>query len=262
MTKQIVKNCGLVFSLCSLIFLPSCCIDIADIFNYECEKTEHISLPVADANTLNVETDVGSITVEGADVADCNITAAITVKARTIEKARQLANEVRIEFEASGDKVNIRAARPAALKRRSLVVDFKIIAPKRLGLNCSTHVGTIKASGIEGRIKASANVGSIICSQVVTDLQLEANVGSIKVRYSDAAGSVCRADIATNVGSIEFVGPPQLSAELDVSTNVGTLRTDKPVSVVGKVGKSIKGTIGSGQGKISLRTNVGTIEIK
>ncbi|MHC4597279.1 MAG: DUF4097 family beta strand repeat-containing protein [Planctomycetota bacterium] len=74
--------------------------------------------------------------------------------------------------------------------------------------------------------------------------------------------AACNADITTNVGSIEFTGPSELSAELSASTNVGSVKTSKPVTVVGKLGRSIKGTIGSGDGKISLRTNVGSIEIK
>ncbi len=261
MTKCFI-NCGLVLSLCLLMLLSGCCINVGDVFKAKYEKTERVSVPVKDATALDIETNVGSITVVGSDVTDCNITAEIIVKARTIEKARELAEEVRIEVEASGEKITIKAIKPAGLKRNSLVVNFKITAPKQLELICSTHVGTIKTSDIKGRTKASVEVGSIICNQVVADLNLNANVGSINVKYSDTADAVCCADITTNVGSIEFTGPPRLSAQLDVSTNVGSIKTDKPVTVVGKIGKSMKGTIGSGQGKVCLRTNVGSIEIK
>ncbi|MFB0525622.1 MAG: DUF4097 family beta strand repeat-containing protein [Phycisphaerae bacterium] len=262
MKRSLFTNFGLVFSLCLSVLFSGCCISIGDVFKAKYKKTEHASVPITDTTELEIETDVGSITVTGAEVSDCNITAEITVKARTKEKARELAEEVKIEVKPSGDKLSIKVKKPAALKSRSLVVDFKVTAPKQLNLNCSTHVGTVKTSDLKGQIKASANVGSIICNQVVTDLDLKANVGSIKVRYSDAAAAACNADIATNVGSIEFAGPPGLSAQLDASTNVGSIKTDKPVTVVGKVGKSIKGTIGSGQGTVRLRTNVGSIEIK
>jgi len=245
-----------------LVLLPGCCINLGDVLKAKYEKAEHASAPVTDTTELDIETDVGSITVTGAEVNDCNITAEITVKARTKEKARELAEEVKIEIQPSGDKLSIKARKPTALKSRSLIVDFKIKAPKQLNLNCSTHVGTIKVSDIKGQIKASANVGSIICNLVVTGIELNANVGSISVKYSDIAAAACNVNIITNVGSIEFIGPPQLSAQLDASTNVGSIKTDKPVTVVGKIGKSIKGTIGEGQGKVRLRTNVGSIEIK
>lgn len=262
MQKGFLINSGLLFSLCVLVLLPGCCINLCDVFKAKYEKTEHVSASVTDTTELDIETDVGSITITGADVSDCNITAEITVKARTKEKARELAEEVKIEIQPTGDKLSIKVTKPAALKSRSLIVDLKIIAPKRLNLNCLAHVGTIKVSDIKGQIKASANVGSIICNQVVTDVELNANVGSIKVKYSDVAAAACNVDIITNVGSIEFLGPPQLSAQFDASTNVGSIKTDKPVTVVGKIGKSIKGTFGAGQGKVRLRTNVGSIEIK
>jgi len=232
------------------------------VFKAKYERTENVSAPVEGAAELYVETDVGSITITGADVTDCDITAEITVKAYTKEKARELAEQVRIEPVHSGDRLTIKVRKPDGLKSRSLGVAFKITAPKHLNLNCSAHVGTVKVSDIQGRIKASVNVGSIFCSQVAEDLNLESNVGSIEVKYSDTAPAACNADITTNVGSIEFTGPPELSAQLSASTNVGSVKTSKPVTVVGKLGKSIKGTIGSGEGKISLKTNVGSIEIK
>ena len=261
MKKYFPINFCLVVSLCVLTLFSGCSGDAGSLFKAEYEKTEHVSVPITDVAELYVETAVGSITVTGADVTDCNITAEITVKARTEEKAQKLAEEVKIEHELSGDKLSIKAEKPAALKRRSLVVDFKIIAPKQLKLDCSTHVGTVKVSDINGRIKVSTDVGSIICDLVIAELDLKSNVGSIEVKYADAAPSACNVDIATNVGSIEFAGPPQLSAQVSASTNVGSIETARPITVVGKVGKSIGGTIGSGEGKVRLKTNVGSIEI-
>jgi len=262
MKRPFLINLGLVFCLSLLTLLWGCCVNIGDVFKAKYKRTENVSAPVRDAAELYVETDVGSITITGADVTDCDITAEITVKAYTKEKARELAEQVRIEPIHSGDRLTIKVRKPDELKSRSLSVAFKITAPKHLNLNCSAHVGTIEVSDIQGRIEASVNVGSIVCNQVVEDLNLESNVGSIEVKYSDTAPAACNADIATNVGSIEFTGPPQLSAQLSASANIGSVKTSKPVTVVGKLGKSIKGTIGSGDGKISLRTNVGSIEIK
>ncbi len=250
--------------LCYL-FVPanslSGCKDSDSLFSAKHQRTEHTSVPIAGAAGLNVETDVGSITVTGADVTDCNITAEITVKAQMKEKAQKLAEEVKIELESSDDTLTIKAVRPTELKKRGLVVDFKIIAPRHMKLDCSTGVGTVTVSDIEGLIEASVNVGPIACHMVVAELDLSSNVGSIKVKYADTAPAACKANITTNVGSIEFTVPPELSAQVHASTNIGSVKTAKPITVVGKVGKSIKGTVGSGEGKVLLKTNVGSIEI-
>ena len=238
------------------------CKNISSVFKAKYQKAEHASVPIASETELNVESDVGSITITGSDVTDCNITAEITVKAKTQEDAQKLAKEVKIELESSSEALTIKAVRPAELKKDALVVDFKITAPKHMKLNCSTGVGTVTVSDIEGRIRASANVGSVICKSVVAELDLSSNVGSVTVKYADIAPAACNANITTNVGSIEFTAPPQLSAQVHASTNVGSVNTAKPITVVGKVGKSIKGTAGSGEGKVTLKTNVGSIQIK
>jgi hypothetical protein len=261
MKKRVLMSSSLVLCLCLLILLLDGCINVGDAFKAKYERTESTSVPTADVAELDVETNVGSITVTGADVTDCDITAEITVKAKTKEEARKLAEEVKIEAETSGDKLTIKAKKPAALKKRSLAIDFKITAPKRLKLSCSTHVGTVKVSDIQGPIKANVNVGNIICEQVVADVELESNVGDVKVKYAGSAPGACNAEITTNVGSIRFTGPPELSAQVDASTNVGSIKTAQAITIVGKVGKSIEGKIGSGEGKIRLKTNVGSVEI-
>ena len=47
-----------------------------------------------------------------------------------------------------------------------------------------------------------------------------------------------------------------------VTGSVGSIKTGRPITVLGKVGRTLKGTIGSGQAEVRLKTNVGSIEIK
>jgi hypothetical protein len=256
MKKYLVANSCLAVSLCILMTFSGC-----KNFKAKYEKTENVLVSVDEATEIIVETDVGSITVTGANVVDCNITTEITVKAQTQEEARKLAEQVKIEVKPSGEKLSIKVSKPAELKKRSLNVDFKILAPKRLKLDCLTNVGTVNISDMNDRINASTNVGSIYCKEVVKDINLTSNVGSIEVSCAKSAPAACNADITTNVGSIEFNAPAQLSAHIDASTNVGSVNTARPITVVGKVGKSVKGTIGAGDGKVRLKTNVGSIKI-
>ena len=63
-------------------------------------------------------------------------------------------------------------------------------------------------------------------------------------------------------GSITLVTPPGLSAEIDAGTGDGSIHTDLPVTIRGKVGKSLHGTIGGGEGRVYLRTQDGSITIR
>ena len=255
-THLLINSC-LVVCLCAAMALSGC-----GDYKAKYEKTEKIIVPVAEAVALSVEAGVGGITITGADVTDCNVIAEITVKAETEEEARKLAEKVKIEAKTSGDKLSLKVSRPAELKKRSLEVKFKIVAPKQLKLDCSINVGNVSISDMNDQIKVSGNVGSIFCRQIIGNVYVTSNVGSVEVEYEDAAPAALDIDITTNVGSIELVVPPQLSAQVSASTNVGSVNTDKPITVVGKVGKSISGTMGSGEGRVRLKTNVGSIQIK
>ena len=259
MKKHLLINSWLAVCLCVLTVFAGC----SDFhFKAKHARTVSLSVPVEQAAELCVETAVGSITVTGADVTDCNITAEITVKAETEDEARKLAEQVKIEARPDGDRLSVKVSKPADLKKRSLEVKFKIVAPKQLKVDCSVNVGSVSVSDMDDRIKVSGNVGSIFCRGVVGDVDLNSNVGSVEVEYAGDAAAACNATITTNVGSIEFAAPAQLSAQVNASTNVGSVKTDKPITVVGKVGKSVNGTIGAGEGKIRLKTNVGSIHIK
>lgn len=257
MRMHLLINSYLVVCLCAAMALSGC-----GNYTAKYEKTENMIVPVAEAVALSVETGVGGITITGADVTDCNVTAEITVKAETEEEARELAEKVKIEAKTSGDKLSVKVSKPADLKKRPLEVKFNIVAPKQLRLTCSINVGNVSISDMNDEIKVSGNVGSVFCKQIIGNVNVISNVGSVEVEYEDAAPAALDIDITTNVGSIELMAPPQLSAQITASTNVGSVKTDKPITVVGKVGKSISGTTGAGEGKVRLRTNVGSIQIK
>lgn len=260
--KTLAKNLTLaVFFWLSVLF-AGCCINVGELFRAKYRTTEHLSVPIEGVTDLDVQTHIGSITVTGSNVTDCNIVAEITVKAATRDNARKLAEQVKIELAASDNKLAVTTRKPDSLSDKRLTVNLKVTVPAVMNLTCEAHIGTIKVSDIRGRILASTNVGSIICSKVFSNLALTANVGSIEVNCDDDAPPVCNAEIITNVGSINFVGPSHLSAKVNASTNVGSIKTRRPMTITGDLKKSITGTIGVGEGQISLKTNVGSIEIE
>lgn len=247
--------------LCSLsiaTLLAGCCINISDLYRARYEKTEHLSAPFASGQTLYIQNNIGEITVTGADVADCNVTATITAKAMTTEKAEKLAEEIRIKLEPSDNKLYIRVEK----YNSSITIDFNITVPRQTALQLATNVGAIKIANITKPIKVEANVGAISCKEITEDIDIQTNIGEIKVFYSETAPGACNANIKTNIGEINFDGPPGLSAQVNVSANIGSIQTDLPLTVKGKINKSLNGTIGKGEGKVILKTNIGSIKIK
>jgi DUF4097 and DUF4098 domain-containing protein YvlB len=83
------------------------------------------------------------------------------------------------------------------------------------------------------------------------------------VYYTGTAPAICNVSLTTHNGGIDFTAPPSFSAAVEASTHNGSIKTDLPVTVVGEVSKKkLKGTIGTGQGKLHLVTYNGSIRIQ
>jgi predicted membrane protein len=265
MKKHPFIKCDALLLLCSLllgVFLAGCCINIDYLFKAEHEKTEHLSAPFAAEQTLYLHNDVGEIIITGADVNDCNVTAIITTKAMTAEKAEKLAEEVQIKLEPSDNKLYIRVEKPIKMSKHSITIDFNIIVPKQTALQLATKIGAIQIANITQPIKVQANIGAVSCREITSNIDIQTNIGEVKVLYSKTAPGTCNANIKTNIGEINFATPPDLSAQVNISVNIGSIQTDRPLTVKGIINKSLSSTIGKGEGKVILKTNIGAIKIK
>jgi hypothetical protein len=86
--------------------------------------------------------------------------------------------------------------------------------------------------------------------------------GSIHIDYAPDAPKAPTVTATTSDAAIIFIAPPGLSATIDAATDDGSIHTSLPITVAGKVGKSLTGKVGDGEGKIHLRTRDGSITIR
>ncbi|MCP4612313.1 MAG: DUF4097 domain-containing protein [Planctomycetes bacterium] len=257
------KKLLLICLLGILTISVSSCVNIGDLWpRVEYKKTSKFDAPLAPGSILALENDVGSITIDGQDVTNCDVTAAITVKAPTEKEAKELVEQIKIELKQDGDTLTVKTTRPRRKRRRSISINFKITVPKQTALQISGDVGEIQVSNITENIKAQTDVGKISCKEISGDIDLKVDVGKVNVVYSKTASAACNVTIKTDVGSIDITTPPGCSASVQANTDVGSITTDMPLTIKGRVGKNLQGKIGAGEGKLNLRTDVGSIRIR
>lgn len=268
--------------LCLLMLFAGGCINIGSCaLLAKSERTVHLSAPLPAGSLFATETRNGSITISGADVADCNLTARITARATNEQDARELAEKTKIKLEPSGDGLIARIEMPTSITRKSVSVDLEIIVPNRTDIELTTHNGDIRITTITGEvdgtthngeviteqvagtIKLRTHNGSVICEKVSGDVKLRTHNGGVRAFYSESAPPVCNVSIVTHNGGVHFTAPQNFSAEADVSTHNGSIQTDLPITIIGKLSKrKLTGKIGTGQGKLHLQTHNGSIKIK
>jgi hypothetical protein len=247
---------------CLAVVLLAGCHISSDLFKARFSRTEELTAPLVGVTVLKVTTNVGRIRLDAADAPEARITAEIKVKAASEPLARDLAERVEIVAEPRGQTLVVRVVKPADLRRNELSVDFTITAPAHLAVACVTNVGDIRVAGFSEHVQARTDVGAITCTGVRGDTDLHTNVGDIKVDYVSDAPAALNASATTNVGSIDFAGPEQISANLTAGTNVGSIETDRPLTVIGSLQRSVRASLGSAEGQVNLTTNVGSIRIR
>jgi len=282
MENDLLKKVSLGSLLCLLIVAAGCCINIGSCaMRAKYERTVQLSAPLSPGSSFAAQTHNGSITIAGADVTDCNLTATITTRAITEEDAKKLAEQTTIKLEPRGDKLTAKIDKPTFMMNQSVSISFDVQVPNQTGLELTTHNGEIIIKNITGRldgtthngkvtaeqvsgtIELHTHNGSVICREISGDTQLKSHNGDIKVYYSQTATSVCDISLITYNGGIELTTPSSFSGEIDASTHNGSIRTDLPITVVGKLSKTkLTGKIGTGQGKLHLETHNGSITIK
>ena len=262
MMRNHLTKLGFYSALVLTTLFVGCCVNLGGSFRAKAERTEELTASAADVITLDVSTNVGTIDIEPGQTDEVRIEAEITVKAKTEEEAEMLVQEVRIVAEKSGQKLVVKAVKPSGFGRNQLAVDFTITAPPRLALACVTNVGDIRLTGFTDRVTAKTDVGTIRCRDLHGETDLHTNVGDITLEYAAAAPAALRASATTNVGNVEFTGPETISAQLEARVNVGSIDTDRPLTITGKIEKSVRATLGDAEGRISLRTNVGSVKIR
>jgi hypothetical protein len=281
MKNHYLAKASVVCSLCVTMLLAGCISIGCCSMQAKYERTMQLSAPLSPESALEAETHNGTITINGADVTECSLTATIVTRAATDEEALELSDKVNVTLVPSGDGLNVKIDKPTHLINKSVSVSLDIVVPNKTDLKLLTHNGAVKITDIKGRLDATTHNGKIIteniagattlktrngsitCNETSGDSHLISHNGSVKMFYTSNAPSVCDISMITHNGSIELVTPPDYSAQVKASTNNGSINTNLPITVVGKVSKSkLTGTIGAGEGRLQLETYNGSIRIR
>ena len=301
MDKGLYARIALAGVLTLTAFLNISCIYIGNCGETaRCEKEVPLSAPLQAGSSFSANTADGFITIKGLDTTECRVLAKVVAHARTQEAAEDLAEKIHVRLEPAGDGLKVVIDKPAVIANAHFGVSFTADVPAKTSLALETSDGAVSVTGITGRVDAKTSDRPVNAEGIDGDLRLRTSDGSItikdvrgdsvKLRTSD--GSIhCRNIVAsqmechtsdggieielapeatkainlnatTSDGSISLTAPPGLSAAIDAETSDGSIRTHLPIMVQGKIGGSLHGIIGAGEGKIYLKTSDGSITIR
>jgi len=238
------------------VFATGCIADVKHT------RQVNVKVPAGQAETFAAETHNGNITITGCQTTDCNLTAVITVKAGTEEAAKKIAEEIKISLLPEGNSINVKIEKPDIPTKVQINIDLNANLPAGMNLSLMSHNGNIAATGTSGSVKASTHNGNISHKGILADLKFESHNGNIDIQCKGRSVKPCEINAQVHNGDIIFTAPENFSASVDASTHNGSINTNLPVAVSGKIEKDLKGTIGDGRDKLYLKTHNGSIKIK
>lgn len=141
-----------------------------------------------------------------------------------------------------------------------------------------TSGGHIEADGVTGSLYGETSGGHIEVSGIGKDIHVETSGGSIEVRdahgrveadtsggsvsVSFAKGNARGGKIESSGGGIRVTVDPSVDLNIDASTSGGSVRSDVPVKIVGKMSRSsVKGSLGNGGELLYVHTSGGSVTI-
>lgn len=244
------------------------------------ESEEDLAFPVEGINNFNVESHNGMIRITASEQAD-RIAVHAEIKAGGPDQveAKRCLDAIELVASKEDDTQSLSWTWKTEKKRSwQQVVSFEIVLPARLSVSAETHNGEVDLSGLAaaadlcthngnmtikdhvGPIKVESHNGSLEVGAVTSEFALTTHNGNIEARL-DGSGAL-NGSIITHNGSVHVGLGEQASTRLDCRTHHGRITVDRVMSDMTRDKKSLKGTIGSGDGKVEVTTYNGSIKVK
>jgi len=215
-----------------------------------------LAAPAAD-QTLTIDgRRNGGITVHGWDGADVRVRARVQSWASSEAVAQQQVKAVKI---SSAGNVLKEEANSGEDKWS---VSYEVFVPRRTALALNTYNGGISIEGTQAPVTFEAHNGGINLTGLGGDVRGTTMNGGVSVTLTGPKWEGKGLDVTTTNGGISWRIPTTYSAQLKTATQHGGLSADYPITVTGKIGRSLDTKLGEGGALVSVVTTNGGISLK
>jgi DUF4097 and DUF4098 domain-containing protein YvlB len=129
-------------------------------------------------------------------------------------------------------------------------------------LSIRTGDGAIELLDLSGRLRARTGDGRLHLRGRFEELEATTGDGGMEINVERGSRMNTAWRLTTGDGSVQLSLPDDFSADLDVHTNDGTISTDLPVTVSGRLGNTLRGRLNQGGNTLTVRTGDGSIALR
>lgn len=199
----------------------------------------------------------GGIRVTAWDRNEIRVLAKVSSRADSRSEAQDLVSEVSIDTNGT-----IRATGPRTGRGESWYVSYRISVPARTNLDLASTNGGLGVEGVRGTLALETTNGGIGLRDLGGDVTARTTNGGITVSLSGPRWDGEGLEAITTNGGVELNIPDGYSADLEVGTRNGGLSIDFPVTVSGRIRRTISTELGSGGAPVRVRTTNGGVQVR
>jgi hypothetical protein len=199
----------------------------------------------------------GGVRVHAWDRNEIRIRTRVEAHARSEDRARAIAGDVQVRT----DDV-IRASGPGVRRNEWWAVSFEVYVPARSNLDLRAVNGGVGIDGVSGRIAFETTNGGVHLADVHGDVRGNTRNGGLTVELTGREWRGEGLDVRTTNGGVKILVPEDYSAHLETGTVNGGMRVDFPVTVQGRLGKSLSIDLGNGGQPLRIRTTNGGVVLR
>ena len=200
----------------------------------------------------------GSIRVRGWDGDSVRVTARLQANADNDGEARDLLKEVRVVT----DGRTVRAEGPSEMRsRHGWSASYVVMVPRRFDLSLDALNGALAVEGVSGRLELRTTNGSLALTDVGGDVRARTQNGSLNVQLAGTGWQGEGLDAETQNGSVRLTVPDRFAGLLETGTVNGSIHTDFPVTLQGRISRRLSVPLNGGGKTIRAMTTNGTVRI-
>jgi hypothetical protein len=200
----------------------------------------------------------GSIRVRGWDGDSVRVTARLQSNAENDEEAAAMLKEVRV----IADGRSIRAEGPNNWRsHQGWSASYVVWVPRKFDLSLEATNGALGVEGVSGRLDLRTVNGSLALTDVGGDVHARTQNGSLNVQLAGAGWDGAGLDAETQNGSVRLAVPDKFAAQLETGTVNGSIHTDFPVTIQGRISRRLSLPLNGGGKTIRALTTNGTVRI-
>ena len=219
-------------------------------------------IPVESHIRINIDAINGEVVVTGQSDADrVVVTADLLVSSDTLADADLHIKNLEIQVIDTADEIYVQTVHPENTGGRSYKVNYDIIVPDNFEVLATQINGHMAIIDIQNSVEVSNKNGDVLLSDIVGGITADVDNGSIEGTVILPVDEAI--DWSINNGSLELSIPTFTSAALSATIGVvgDIIVSDLDIADSLSTPKALSGTLGEGEGSITLSTVNGKIEV-